>query len=159
MTGGQRKFHFRPPQCAVPQGDAMTSYSDLPHLNAILNASSALLLLLGFLSIRSRKIERHRNFMLSGLGCSAAFLVSYLVYHWHAGSVRFQGQGWIRPLYFSILLSHTLLAAAIVPLVVITLRYALGKRFREHRKVARWTFPLWIYVSLTGVIVYLMLYH
>lgn len=137
----------------------MTLYSYLPHLNAVLNALSALLLLLGYLSIRRKNITRHRRFMLAGLGCSTAFLVSYLVYHAHAGSVRFQGQGWIRPVYFTILLSHTVLAALIVPLVAITLRFALGKRFAQHRSVARWTFPLWIYVSVTGVIVYLMLYH
>jgi putative membrane protein len=137
----------------------MTSYSDLPHLNAILNASSALLLLFGYVSIRRRNINLHRLFMLAGLGCSAAFLISYLLYHAHAGSVRFQGKGWIRPVYFSVLLSHTFLAALIVPLVAITLRLALRKQFSGHRRVARWTFPLWIYVSITGVIVYIMLYH
>ena len=137
----------------------MISYSDLPHLNATLNASSALLLLLGYISIRRRSVVRHRNLMLSGLGCSAAFLASYLVYHAHAGSVRFQGRGWVRPVYFTLLLSHTVLAAAIVPLIAITLLLALRKRFAGHRRVARWTFPLWMYVSITGVIVYLMLYH
>ncbi len=137
----------------------MGYYSLLPHLNAVLNAASALLLLLGYISVRRRNITRHRKFMLAGLGSSAAFLLSYLVYHAHAGSVRFQGQGWIRTVYFIILLSHTVLAALIVPLIAVTLRFALGRRFERHRSVARWTFPLWIYVSITGVIVYLMLYH
>lgn len=97
--------------------------------------------------------------MLSALGISALFLVSYLYYHAHSGATRFAGQGWIRPVYFLILLSHTVLATAIVPLVGITLHRALRGRFPQHRRIARFTFPLWLYVSVTGVLVYLMLYH
>ncbi len=137
----------------------MPFYSNLPHVNAILNGSSALLLLLGYVSIRYGRKAKHRAFMIASLSTSTAFLVSYLVYHAHAGTTRFLGQGWIRQLYLSILLSHTLLAAVIVPLVLITLRFALKERFSRHKRVARWTLPLWIYVSVTGVIVYFMLYH
>ncbi len=97
--------------------------------------------------------------MISSLGTSLLFLASYLLYHSHAGSVRFQGQGWIRPVYFGILISHTILAAVILPLVLITLRLALKKQFIRHKRVARWTLPLWLYVSTTGVLVYLLLYH
>ena len=101
----------------------------------------------------------HRALMIAALVCSSVFLVSYLYYHAHVGSVRFQGQGWARPIYFSILLTHTVLAATIVPLVIITLSRALRERFDRHRVIARWTFPLWLYVSITGVIIYVMLYH
>jgi uncharacterized membrane protein YozB (DUF420 family) len=101
----------------------------------------------------------HRALMLTALVTSSLFLISYLYYHWHVGSVRFQGQGWSRPLYFTILISHTILAAAIVPLVIITLSRALRERFDRHRAIARWTFPLWLYVSVTGVVIYFMLYH
>jgi uncharacterized membrane protein YozB (DUF420 family) len=97
--------------------------------------------------------------MTGALGVSAAFLVSYLIYHAQAGSVRFQGQGWIRTVYFAILLTHTILAAAVLPLVLVTLHLALKKKFDRHRRIARWTFPIWAYVSVTGVVVYLMLYH
>ena len=101
----------------------------------------------------------HRTFMLTAVCTSTLFLASYLYYHWHVGSVRFQGQGWSRPVYFSILISHTILAATIVPLVIITLSRALRERFDRHRAIARWTFPLWLYVSVTGVVIYFMLYH
>ena len=97
--------------------------------------------------------------MLTALTTSALFLISYLYYHAHVGSVHFQGQGWARPVYFTILISHTILAAAIVPLIIITLSRALRERFDRHRVIARWTLPLWMYVSVTGVIVYFMLYH
>lgn len=137
----------------------MFSYSFLPTLNALLNGTSALLLLAGYYRIRRGNREGHRRFMIAGLIVSSLFLVSYLTYHAHAGSVRFHGQGWIRPVYFAILLSHTLLAAVIVPLVLITLVRALRDDFGRHRAIARWTFPIWLYVSVTGVIVYLMLYH
>ena len=97
--------------------------------------------------------------MLTAFGCSVLFLISYLIYHYQVGSVPFKGQGWIRPVYFAILLSHTILAAAVVPLALITLRRAVRENFSAHRRIARWTFPIWFYVSVTGVIVYLMLYH
>jgi uncharacterized membrane protein YozB (DUF420 family) len=97
--------------------------------------------------------------MLSAFGCSMLFLISYLIYHYQVGSVPFRGQGWIRPVYFSILLTHTILATAVVPLALITLSRALRKRFDAHRRIARWTFPIWLYVSVTGVIVYWMLYR
>jgi len=97
--------------------------------------------------------------MLIAFGCSMLFLISYLVYHYQVGSVPFKGQGWVRPLYFTILLSHTILAVAVVPLALITLRRALGKNFSAHRRIARWTFPIWLYVSITGVVVYWMLYQ
>lgn len=132
---------------------------DLPTLNAALNATSAALLLLGYVLIRRGKREAHRRAMLGAVSCSALFLVSYLVYHAQVGSVRFQGQGWIRTLYFTILLTHTVLAAAIVPLVLLTLTRALQQRFDRHRRLARITFPLWAYVSVTGVVIYWMLYR
>ncbi len=131
----------------------------LPHLNALLNSISAILLLTGYRFIRQRNVTAHRRCMLAALGSSALFLVSYLVYHFSVGSVRFQGQGWIRTVYFAVLVSHTVLATAIVPLVVITVVRALRERFDKHRVIARWTLPLWIYVSATGVAVYWMLYQ
>jgi uncharacterized membrane protein YozB (DUF420 family) len=132
---------------------------DLPALNAALNALAALLLVLGWLLIRRRWIEAHRRVMWSALACSAAFLVSYLVYHAQVGSVRFQGTGAIRSLYFAILISHTLLAAAVPVLALVTLSRALARRFDRHRAIARWTLPIWLYVSVTGVAVYWMLYQ
>lgn len=132
---------------------------DLPALNAALNATSALLLLTGYLLIRAGRRESHRRVMLAALACSALFLSSYLVYHWNVGSVRFRGTGAIRTVYLAILLSHTLLAVAILPLVLITASRALRGRFDAHRRIARYTLPLWGYVSVTGVIVYWMLYR
>jgi uncharacterized membrane protein YozB (DUF420 family) len=132
---------------------------ELPALNAGLNAASALLLLTGYLLIRSGRRRAHQYAMLLALLCSAAFLTSYLVYHFHVGSVPFRGTGAVRAVYLAILLSHTVLAAAIVPLVLVTLARALRGRFDAHRKVARWTLPLWGYVSVTGVVIYLMLYR
>ncbi len=136
----------------------MLSYSSLPPLNAILNCIAALLLIAGFVFIRRRNIPAHRACMLSALGVSVVFLASYLWYHAHVGEVRFSGIGWIRPVYFGILIPHIILAAVIVPLVLITAYMALRARFLVHRKVARWTWPLWMYVSVTGVVIYLMLY-
>ena len=130
-----------------------------PAVNASLNATSAVLLALGFLLIRRRRTTAHAGFMLGACGVTIAFLVSYVLYHARVGSVRFHGTGWVRPAYFAILISHTVLAIAIVPLVVRTLILAAGKRFEAHRALARWTLPLWFYVSVTGVIVYWMLYH
>jgi uncharacterized membrane protein YozB (DUF420 family) len=132
---------------------------DLPTLNAILNTSCAVLLVVGWTLIRRRRREAHRLAMLAALGLSAAFLASYLVYHFEVGSVRFAGQGLLRAVYFAVLLSHTLLAAAIVPLVLITLVCALRGRFEAHRALARWTLPVWMWVSVSGVVVYWMLYR
>jgi uncharacterized membrane protein YozB (DUF420 family) len=132
---------------------------DLPALNAALNATSALLLLLGFLAVRRGARELHRKLMLSALFTSSLFLASYLVYHFEVGSVRFTGQGLVRGVYFAILLTHTVLAALIVPLVAVTVSRALRGRFPEHRRMARLTLPLWGYVSVTGVVIYWMLYR
>jgi len=135
------------------------SVTDLPAVNALLNASSAALLLTGYVLIRRGRRQAHRRVMLSAVACSTLFLVSYLVYHAHVGSVRFRGQGAVRPLYFTILVTHTVLAAAIVPLVGVTLVRALRERFDRHRRIARITLPLWGYVSVTGVVIYWMLYR
>ena len=137
----------------------MPDYTIFPVINACLNGTSAVLVATARAQIRRGKIELHRALMIAAVCTSSLFLVSYLWYHAHVGSVRFQGQGWSRPVYFTILISHTLLAAAIVPLVVITLMHGLRRRDPKHRAIARWTYPLWIYVSSTGVIIYLMLYH
>lgn len=128
-------------------------------LNAILNAMSAVLLILGFFAVRRRDIEAHKRFMLAAFACSVIFLISYLVYHFRVGSVKFQGTGIIRTVYFTILLTHTVLAAAVPFLASITLFRALKERFPQHRAIARWTLPIWLYVSVTGVVVYLMLYQ
>jgi len=131
----------------------------LPTLNATLNGVSALLLAAGFLCIRRRKVGAHRACMISACLASGLFLASYLVYHYHVGSVRFMGQGWVRPAYFAILASHTVLAAAVPPLALLTLARALRGRFDRHARLARVTLPIWLYVSVTGVIIYIMLYH
>lgn len=133
--------------------------SYLPHLNAILNGTSAVLLSLGYIFIRKGNIAAHRTCQVSALVVSLLFLTSYLTYHFQHGATRFQGQGFVRPLYFVILISHTILAVVIVPLVVITFMRALRADFVRHRRIARVTLPLWLYVSVTGVIVYLMLYQ
>jgi uncharacterized membrane protein YozB (DUF420 family) len=132
---------------------------DLPTLNATLNATSGVLLLAGWLMIRRGRIDLHRRCMLAAFVTSSLFLVSYLVYHAQAGSRPFTGRGAIRAIYFAILISHVLLAAIIVPLALITLRRALRGDYVRHRRIARWTFPVWMYVSVTGVVIYLMLYH
>jgi uncharacterized membrane protein YozB (DUF420 family) len=131
----------------------------LPHLNACLNGTSALLLCAGYISIRSGKINAHRACQISALVVSLIFLASYLTYHYHHGTTRFQGQGIVRPIYLTILTSHTILAIVIVPLVAMTFYRALRQDFVRHRRIARVTLPLWFYVSITGVIVYLMLYQ
>jgi uncharacterized membrane protein YozB (DUF420 family) len=131
----------------------------LPHLNAVLNASSGLLLLMGYSFIRRGRVNAHKRCQLSALTASILFLISYLTYHWFHGATRFPGQGIARPVYFTILISHTILAVVIVPLVAITLTRALRADFIRHRRIARVTLPLWLYVSVTGVLVYLMLYH
>lgn len=131
----------------------------LPSLNAMLNATSGVLVLTGFLLIRRKRIKAHRACMIGAVVASSLFLISYLYYHYHVGTTSFAGVGWVRPVYFVILFSHTILAAVLVPFVVTTLVRAGRGDFTRHRRVARWTFPLWLYVSVTGVIVYLMLYH
>ena len=135
------------------------TYQDLPTLNAVLNATSAVLLLTGWWLIRRGRRIAHRRAMLAALATSTLFLVSYLAYHFEVGSVRFTGQGPIRTVYFAILVSHTVLAVAIVPLVLVTLARALRGRFEAHRSLARITLPLWLWVSVSGVVVYWMLYR
>jgi uncharacterized membrane protein YozB (DUF420 family) len=133
--------------------------SDLPAVNATLNAIAAALLAYGYVLIRQRRLEQHRRVMLAAFATSALFLVSYVIYHANAGSRRFTGQGPIRVVYFTILISHVVLAALILPMAILTLSRALRQRFDRHVPLARWTLPLWLYVSVTGVIVYLMLYQ
>jgi uncharacterized membrane protein YozB (DUF420 family) len=135
------------------------SVHDLPALNAALNAAAAVLLVTGFFLIRRGRVLQHRACMLSALAVSTLFLVSYVVYHLEAGSVRFTAGGWARPVYYAILVTHVPLAALIVPLALLTAWRALRGRFDRHRRIARWTLPLWIYVSVTGVLIYLMLYR
>jgi putative membrane protein len=130
-----------------------------PALNAALNATSALLLLAGFFSIREKQVSWHAAFMGGALGVSALFFLSYLAYHAQIGSVDFLGTGWRRQVYFTVLISHTILAIVIVPLALRTLVLAVRRRFPEHVALARWTFPLWLYVSVSGVAVYFMLYQ
>jgi putative membrane protein len=137
----------------------LISVSDLPALNATLNATSAFLLTVGHFFIRKDNVKAHRAFMIAAFVASVLFLISYVVYHIYHGSTPFRGEGWIRPVYFLILLSHTILAAAVVPLVLITLARGLRGQFEKHRKIAIWAYPIWIYVSATGVIVYILLYR
>jgi uncharacterized membrane protein YozB (DUF420 family) len=135
------------------------NYTIFPAINATLNSSSAVLLVTAHHLIKRGRVASHRALMLAATATSLLFFISYIYYHAHVGSVRFQGQGWSRPVYFTLLISHTMAAAAIVPLVIITLSFALRNRFEQHRAVARWTYPLWLYVSVTGVVIYFMLYH
>lgn len=138
----------------------MSDYiSYLPHLNATFNSISFLFLIAGYSFIRKGQVRWHRNCQLTALSASVLFLISYVTYHYHHGDTRFLGQGLVRPIYFAILISHVILAMVIVPLVVITVFRAARSDFMRHRRIARWTLPLWLYVSVTGVIVYLMLYH
>lgn len=134
-------------------------YAFFPGLDASLNGTSAVLLVVGRGLIKRGSMAAHRVVMITALISSSLFLTSYLYYHWHVGSVHFQGRGWLRPLYFTILISHTFLAVVIVPMIIITLSRALRERFDRHRAIARWTYPLWLYVSVTGVVVYFMLYR
>jgi uncharacterized membrane protein YozB (DUF420 family) len=133
--------------------------SVLPHLNACLNATSAILLFSGWRFIKAHNVAAHRACQIGALVVSSLFLASYLTYHYNHGTTRFQGTGLVRPIYFTILTSHTILAIVIVPLVVVTLYRALRRDFVRHRRIAKITLPLWLYVSITGVIVYLMLYQ
>lgn len=135
------------------------SINSLPVLNAVLNGTSALLLVAGFILIRNQKVQAHRACMTAAFLTSVLFLASYLTYHFFHGATRFPGTGLIRGVYFGILISHTILAILIVPMAIRTLFLAIRSRFEEHRRIARWTFPIWLYVSVTGVIVYWMLYR
>ena len=133
---------------------------DLPAVNATLNATSAVLLALGYIFIKHQKKVAHRNCMIAAFCTSTVFLACYLTYHFSVRAVtKFTGEGWVRPFYFTILITHIILAVVIVPLIFITLNRAMKERFELHKKIARWTWPLWMYVSVTGVIVYVMLYH
>ena len=133
--------------------------TDLPTVNATLNGLAALLLFAGYAAIRARRIPLHRALMTAAFACSVLFMASYLVYHAQVGSVRFQGEGVVRAVYFALLLTHTALAVTVPVLAIVTLRRALKGRYAAHRRIARWTFPIWIYVSVTGVVVYWMLYR
>jgi len=137
----------------------MPDYSLFPALNASLNGTSAVLIVTGRAFIRRGKVRVHRACMLGAVIASTVFLGCYLYYHAHVGSVHFPGHGWPRALYFTILASHTLLAATVPVLVILTLTLALRSKFEKHRRIARWTYPIWLYVSITGVIVYVMLYR
>ncbi len=132
---------------------------DLPAVNATLNAISGLLLLVGFALIRARRIDLHRKFMIAAFVASSLFLVCYIVYHAQVGSVRFTRHGFVRPLYFTILVTHVTLAAVVLPLAILTLSRGLSAKYQLHRRIARWTFPVWLYVSVTGVLVYILLYQ
>jgi putative membrane protein len=132
--------------------------SSLPAVDAVLNGVCTFFLLIGFAFVRAGKILYHKISMISAFLCSTTFLGFYLYFHFHAGIIRFGGQGWIRPVYFVLLTSHTILAITTLPLAIITLAYALSERFSSHRRIAHWTYPIWLYVSITGVIVYWLLY-
>ncbi|PYQ70209.1 MAG: DUF420 domain-containing protein [Acidobacteria bacterium] len=135
------------------------SIHDLPAVNASLNAISGVLLVIGYALMRARKIDLHRRVMIGAFAASSLFLVCYVVYHAQVGSVRFTRQGFVRPLYFTILITHVTLAAVVLPLAIVTLSRGLSSRYPQHRRVARWTFPIWLYVSVTGVLVYVLLYQ
>ena len=138
----------------------MISVSNLPAINATLNALSALLLSVGYVMIRRKRVAAHAACMVGALAVSALFLVSYLTYHAKTGSKHFEGEGWVRPVYFAMLLSHTALAGVTaLGLVPVTVARAVGQRFEQHKRIARWTLPIWLYVSVTGVLIYFMLYH
>jgi putative membrane protein len=137
----------------------MLSVHDLPAVNASLNALSGILLVCGYTLMRLKRIELHRKFMIAAFSTSALFLVCYVVYHAQVGSVRFTREGFVRPLYFTILVTHVILAFSVVPLAILTLSRGLKGRYPQHRRIARWTFPIWLYVSVTGVLVYVLLYQ
>jgi uncharacterized membrane protein YozB (DUF420 family) len=132
---------------------------DLPAVNASLNALSGILLLTGYVMIRTRRIQQHRRCMIAAFITSSVFLICYIVYHAQVGSVPFTRQGLVRPLYFTILVTHVTLAASVVPLALVTLTRGLKGRYPQHVRIARWTFPIWLYVSVTGVLVYVLLYQ
>jgi uncharacterized membrane protein YozB (DUF420 family) len=132
---------------------------DLPAVNATLNGISGILLVIAYALIRARRIEQHRKVMIAAFAASSLFLVCYVVYHAQVGSVRFTRQGFVRPIYFTILVTHVVLAAVVLPMAIITLSRGLKGRYAHHRRIARWTFPIWLYVSITGVLVYVLLYQ
>jgi len=132
---------------------------DLPAVNAALNAIAAVLLTIGFVLIRKGRIDAHRRTMIAAFATSSLFLICYITYHAQVGSVRFTRQGFVRPLYFAVLITHVTLAAAVLPLAIITLSRGLKARYDRHRAIARWTLPIWLYVSVTGVLVYVLLYQ
>ena len=131
----------------------------LPAINASLNALAGVLLVIGYALMRARRIDLHRRVMIAAFVTSSLFLICYLTYHAQVGSVRFTRQGFVRPLYFTILITHVTLAAAVLPLAIVTLTRGLKGRYPRHRAIARWTFPIWLYVSVTGVLVYVLLYQ
>ncbi len=133
--------------------------TQLPALNATLNSIAVLQLLFGFYFIKQKDVARHKLCMIMAFVTSCAFLASYLIYHFQVGSVPFTGEGWIRPTYFTILISHIILAAAIAPMAIATLYQALTGQVQKHRRIAKWTWPIWMYVSVTGVVIYIMLYQ
>jgi uncharacterized membrane protein YozB (DUF420 family) len=135
------------------------SIHDLPAINATLNGISGVLLIVGYLLMRARRIDLHRRVMLAAFVTSSVFLACYLIYHAQVGSVRFTRQGYVRPLYFTILITHVTLAAVTLPLAIVTLSRGLKARYSRHRAIARWTLPIWLYVSVTGVLVYVLLYQ
>ena len=136
----------------------MTIHS-LPAINASLNALAGVLLVIGYALMRARRIELHRRVMIAAFVTSSVFLVCYVIYHAQVGSVRFTREGFVRPLYFTILITHVTLAATVLPLAIVTLTRGLKGRYQRHRAIARWTFPIWLYVSVTGVLVYVLLYQ
>ncbi len=135
----------------------MIAITDLPQLNAVLNSIATLFLLTGYIYIRKRNITAHMRMMWAALVISGLFLISYLIFHYHVGSVGYDGTGWIRPVYFAILISHIILAIVNLPMILLTMYRAVRKDFQRHRKIARWTWPVWMYVSVTGVLVYVMM--
>ena len=137
---------------------ALSPY-DLPPVNACLNGLSAIFLAAGYYFIRQRNVRAHRRCMLVALTASGLFLICYLTYHYFARATHFKGEGWIRPVYFTILISHTILAVCILPLVFLSVSRVLQRRLKAHRAISRWTWPLWMYVSVTGVVIYFLLYH
>ncbi len=139
------------------EGASVSWVQELPALNAFLNSLSTLLILSGYVAIRKKKYKVHMRFMLTAFITSSLFLISYLIYHNYAGDTPFPGQGFIRPVYFTILISHIILSAFVVPLVLTSYYFAFSGKFKTHRKVSKWTFPIWLYVSITGVIIYFML--
>jgi uncharacterized membrane protein YozB (DUF420 family) len=149
-----QKSSIKNPMQLVP-----AQYAIFPVIDAALNGTSAVLLVIGRWFIKQRNMAAHRAVMLAAMVSSSLFLICYLYYHYHVGSIHFQGQGIWRPIYFTLLTSHTILAAVIVPMVIITLSRGLRARYDKHRRIARWTFPLWLYVSITGVVIYFMLYQ
>jgi uncharacterized membrane protein YozB (DUF420 family) len=133
--------------------------ADLPTLNAVLNFCATVLLVAGWYCIKTRKVAGHITFMILALLVSAAFLTSYLIYHFNVGSFPFQGKGWIRPVYFTLLITHVIMAVVNLPMIIMTVIPVLGRKFDKHKRIARWTLPVWLYVSVTGVLVYMMCYQ